>query len=94
MGKYIKIMAEEKKYHLELFVNNKKYNVASTSLEKALDKLSEVEIKTHGVLRLRHGRNKAEKILPLFQSKRYLGVNTTHITRTVFAKNMKMLLGE
>ena len=85
---------KKKQYKVTLSVNNKKFSFHGDTVEKALEKFRKIQFKTHGILTIEKGGLKAEKIMPIRILNRFFGKYTTNVTKQVFVKNLKFILGE
>ena len=81
-------------YKLTLLVNDKKFKTEGATLTSAVKKLDKIKFKTHGILVVEHGKKIVEKLLTLRMANKFFSEYTTNITKIVFIKNLKLLLGE
>lgn len=80
------------KYFITLKLNGKVLKTKGETILEALNNLNPDHYKTRGLLTAKHGKNMANVILPIHQMRRLF--HGMGMTKIIFAKRIKILLGE
>jgi len=84
-------MEKKKKYNLTLQIDKKKYRTEGNTVVSCINKLKIPRLITYkGIITVRHGKRKAERLLNTWQMRRLF--SNQEIFKQVMAKNITMFL--